>query len=93
MQGCDLAQQFRVSPDRRRVELTERTVKDFRATYHVIKARPEQILMKIEDEDRLTDNGEPVKWWAMFEGPDQFRWRRDDWPKDGRTDAWRRCAV
>lgn len=90
-QGCDTAQEFRVSANRRRVELTERNVTDFHATYHVIKSRHDRILMRIENEDRLTDSGEPVKWWAIFEGPDQFRWRRDDWAKEGRTDAWRRC--
>ncbi|WP_037498824.1 hypothetical protein [Sphingomonas jaspsi] len=92
VQSCDIAQQFRVSADRRRVELTERGVKDFRATYDVIKTKADRIFMKIENEDRLTESGKPVTWWAMFEGPNQFRWRRDDWPMDGRTGAWQRCG-
>jgi hypothetical protein len=62
--------------------------------YIVLQAQADRVMMFIEGEDRVTDLGDPVVWWAMFNGPDEFTWRRTDWPVEGRTpSAWRRCRA
>jgi hypothetical protein len=93
--GCDAAQTFAVSADGRYVDLTERDAEGvYTARYIVLQAQPDRILMFIEGEARLTAQGDPVIWWAVFDGPDTFRWRRYDWPQTAMTDAqWRRCIT
>jgi hypothetical protein len=91
VQPCATAQEFRVSSDRREVRLTERTVDDWSLTYRVVRVESDRVLFITANEDRLTDEGDPVLWWATFEGQDRFRWRRYDWPKENFTNQWQRC--
>lgn len=89
---CKNAQTFKSAPDRRTVVLTERGTANWQARYLVVHEEKDRVLMFIEKEDRLTDNGDPVLWWAYFDGPDKFRWRRYDWGKgDATATEWRRC--
>ena len=93
-QACSMAQHFEVSPDRSSIVLTERGVKDWSARYRVIHAEPKRLLAILEGEQRLTAAGDPVLWWAYFDGNDRFRWRRYDWQATEATTAeWRRCAA
>jgi len=92
VQDCAQAQRFEVRPDGRNVILTDVGVADWSANYTVLHSEPNRLLLYIEGEDRTTDAGDPVLWWAYFEGRDEFRWRRYDWPRDEATEAvWRRC--
>lgn len=89
---CRHAQTFKPSPDRRTVVLTERGTANWEARYLVLREEKDRVLMLVEKEERLTDNGDPVLWWAHFDGPDKFRWRRYDWDKgDATATEWRRC--
>jgi hypothetical protein len=89
---CKKAQRFAVSPDRRAVVLTEKGNDEWAARYMVLRSEKNRILMFIEDEKRTTESGDPILWWAYFEGPDRFQWRQYDWARDNRTVAeWRRC--
>lgn len=63
-----------------------------RERYIVLQAQPDRALMFIQGEKRLTDSGDPVIWWAVFTDSNHFRWRRYDWPRNGRTvTEWQRC--
>lgn len=89
---CKKAQRFAVSPDCRAVVLTEKGEDDWVARYRVLRSEKNRILMFIEDEERVTEAGDPILWWAYFDGPDRFRWRQYGWARDSRTSAeWRRC--
>lgn len=89
---CKAAQSFAVSADRRTVVLTEKGDDKWAARYMVLRSEKNRILMFIEDEERTTEVGDPILWWAYFEGPDRFRWRQYDWGRDDRTVVeWRRC--
>jgi hypothetical protein len=80
--GCERGQVFTPSPDGRYVDLAEHDGRDtYRVRYIVLQAQESRILMFIETEQRLTPQGDPVVWWAVFDGPDRFRWRRYDWPR------------
>ncbi len=92
-QDCKQAQHFQLTPDRRNVVLTEPWA-NFTANYLVVHNEESRVLMFITNEERLTDQGDPVLWWADFEGRDKFRWRRYDWPSSNATDGeWQRCPV
>ena len=78
-EGCAMAQIFKASPDGRHIDLTERGEPNWSARYLVVHRENDRILLFIEDEDRLTKQGDPVLWWANFDGPDHFKWRRYDW--------------
>ena len=91
-QDCTKAQTFTVSPDRKAVTLVEKWADNWTAHYVVLHREAGRVLMYIDGEDRKTDWGDPVLWWAYFDGPDRFRWRRYDWAPDSRTIyEWRRC--
>lgn len=94
LQDCAHAQSFNVSPDRTHVLLTDHGNKPRSFNYLVIWDDPTRLLTYIENEDRLDDQGDPVLWWAYFDGPNKFRWRRYDWSRGAMTVAeWRRCEV
>jgi len=89
---CPRAQRFEVTPDRQNVILTQLGVADWSSRYRVIRADGTRLLMIIENEERRTAGGEPVRWWAQFNGTDEFSWRRDDWEPGAETNGvWRRC--
>ena len=91
---CQHAQNFKPTPDRRSVILTERATENWQARYLVLHEEKDRVLMFIEKEERKTDNGDPVLWWAYFDGPDKFRWRRYDWDaSDATATEWRRCQL
>jgi hypothetical protein len=93
VQDCDKGQHFEPSADGHHVLLSE-VGTDFSADYHVIHAEGGRILSYIEGEDRLTDEGDPVLWWAYFKDRDHFVWRRYDWPENNATAAeWVRCST
>ncbi len=90
---CQNYQRFAVSPDRRAVTLsgpwTETPVR-----YVVLHSEKNRALMFVEGERRLTKHGDPVLWWAYFDGPDRFAWRQYDWlPEVRTTSEWRRCPI
>jgi hypothetical protein len=93
--GCENGQIFTPSADRRYVQLTEGGGADiYQARYIVLQVQSNRILMFIEGEERTTAQGDPVLWWAVFDSPDRFRWRRYDWPVGALTDGeWRRCTT
>lgn len=89
---CKTAQRFAVSADRKTIVLTEKGEDKWAVRYLVLRSEKNRILMFIEGEERKTESGDPILWWAYFEGPDRFRWRQYDWAPDERTAAeWRRC--
>ena len=89
VRDCKTPQRFAVAPDRKTVTLTDG---DWSARYLVLRSGSHRVLMFIENEERTTEEGDPVLWWANFEGPDRFRWRRYDWAADDQTAVeWRRC--
>lgn len=89
---CDGAQIFTVAPDRKTVLLTEKGADDWSIRYIVLHGERNRILMFIENEDRMTESGDPLLWWAYFDGPDRFTWRQYHWSPNSRTVAeWRRC--
>jgi len=89
---CKVAQSFAVAADRKTVTLTEKGTADWSARYMVLRSDRNRILLFIENEERLTEAGDPILWWAYFDGPDRFRWRQYDWSSESRTDMeWRRC--
>lgn len=91
---CSAPQVFTVSADRRYVDLEEalENGETHRARYIVLQAQPDRLLMFIEGEERLTESGDPVLWWAVFSSHDQFAWRRYDWTPMSQTAAqWTRC--
>ncbi len=91
-QDCSKAQTFAISSDAREIVLTEKWAANWTARYRVVRAEPTRVLTIIEDEKRVTDVGDPVLWWLIFEGPDSFRWRRYDWPRTEATSTqWQRC--
>lgn len=94
IQDCQKAQSFTVSADRKTVVLTEKWANNWTATYLVLHSEQDRVLMFIEGEKRRTELGDPILWWALFEGPDKFRWRQYDWAPDTRTNAqWQRCPT
>lgn len=94
VQDCSRAQSFEVAPDRRTLVLTERWADNWTARYQVVHSEPNRALFIIENETGRTDSGDPILWWAYFDGPDRFRWRRYDWPSTVATPSeWRRCAA
>ena len=94
LQECSKAQTFKATPDGLHIDLTERGVADWSAHYLIIHRDKNRVLMFIEKEDRTTEQGDPVLWWAYFDGPDKFRWRRYDWDATAATATeWRRCRT
>jgi hypothetical protein len=92
-QDCDNGQHFEPSPDGRHILLTQAGT-ELSSNYLVIHSEGRRLLLFIEGEDRLTDEGDPVLWWAYFKGPDRFVWRRYDWPRNNATAAeWARCEA
>jgi hypothetical protein len=90
---CKEAQRFAVAADRKTVVLTEKGAANWAARYMVLRSEKSRILMFIENEERMTEAGDPILWWAYFDGPDSFSWRQYDWPRDSRTGMeWRRCS-
>lgn len=88
--SCENPHVFEVSTDRRFVDLD---AGGSRTRYIVLHTRENQFLGFIEGEQRVTDSGNPVIWWAVFSGPDRFRWRRYDLASDMLTiGEWRRCV-
>lgn len=93
-QDCAKGQSFAAAPDGRHIILTERGTPEaeWSVSYLIVRSDKNRLLMSIEGEQRLTENGDPVLWWAYFDGPDKFRWRRYDWKAGEVTAAeWRRC--
>jgi hypothetical protein len=85
--------EYRLSTDRRHVELVlHRDGATERERYRVLHVRGDRVLLFIEGERRRNQYGGPVTWWAVFDGRNRFRWRRDDWPDNTITALeWRRC--
>ncbi len=94
LQDCTKAQSFVVSADRKSVILTEKWADNWTARYAVLHHEADRVLTIIEGEQRKTETGDPVLFWAHFDGPDKFRWRRYDWAPDVRTTTqWQRCPA
>lgn len=94
VQDCARAQSFEVTPDRRTLILTEKWANNWTARYRVIHSEPQRVLVFLENETRKTEAGDPALWWAYFDGPDKFRWRRYDWALDsGTLTEWQRCPA
>lgn len=94
IQDCSRAQSFDVTPDGRTLLLTERWAGNWTARYRVVHSEPNRVLFIIENDRRRTDAGDPISWWAYFDGPDRFRGRQYDWPSTNATPSeWRRCAA
>jgi hypothetical protein len=93
--SCEGGQQFAPSEDRRTVVLHFLDAPEHPPTVYEVQATaPGLARMAIRGEERMTADGRPVVWVAVFFGPDEFRWHRTDWPGAAVTDAiWRRCAV
>jgi hypothetical protein len=93
--GCDRGQTFTPTADNRYVTLDQHDAEGAdNSRYIVLQVHNDRVLMFIEGEERLTAQGDPVIWWAVFDGPNTFRWRRYDWPATALTDAlWRRCTT
>ncbi len=92
--GCQAQwYEYRISADGRHVELSlHRDGKTRRERYQVLHVLNDRVLLFIEGERRLTEYGGPVTWWAVFDGHNRFRLRRDDWPRNTVTAIeWRRC--
>ena len=85
-QSCERGQNFAPAADRQSVKLTHLGT-GRSSTYRVLVNDDTGLLLQIDGERRLTDAGEPVKWWVKPDTIDQFRWRREDWRRDGRTRA------
>lgn len=92
--SCAAPYEYNIASDRRSFEsISTRDGKIQRSRYFVLQVQQNRVLTFIEGEQRLTDKGDPVVWWAIFEGPNRFRWRRYDWPTESRTIVeWRRCS-
>lgn len=92
---CHEGQLFVPTADGKYVDLTFGEAPDEPGIrYIVLQAQAGRVMMFIDGEDRVTRLGDPVVWWAVFNGPDEFYWRRTDWPLDGRTPTvWRRCRA
>jgi len=93
--GCDAGQTFTPTADGRYVALDQHGAEGaYNSRYIVLHVETDRVMMFIEGEQRLTAQGDPVVWWAVFDGPNTFRWRRYDWPRTAMTDAvWRRCTT
>lgn len=88
---CASGQHFEPASDLRSIDLVEIGT-DFAITYRVLSNDERGLQLQREGEERLAEDGNPVKWWAEFDGPDEFRWRRDDWQPGSVTKArWIRC--
>jgi hypothetical protein len=92
--SCAEGQTFAVAADRRSIALSDTPSGRQFARYIVLDSGPDRILAFIEGEMRRTEAGDPIVWYAYFEGPDRFRWRQYHWPAEARTAAqWRRCPA
>lgn len=85
--------EYRVSGDGRHVELVlHRFGRTEHERYAVLHVANDRVLLFIEGERRRNEYGGPVTWWAVFDGRNRLRWRRDDWPRNAMTALeWRRC--
>jgi hypothetical protein len=85
--------EYRLSGDGKHVELVlHRNGVTERERYLVLSVEGNRVLLFIEGERRRNEYGGPVVWWAVFDGHNRFRWRRDDWPRNSMTALeWRRC--
>lgn len=85
--------EYRISADGRHVELVLTSGGETpRERYAVLHVASDRVLLFIEGERRRTEYGGPVTWWAVFDGHNRLRWRRDDWPRNTVTALeWRRC--
>ena len=83
--SCAEGQTFAVGADRRSIALSDTPSGRQFARYIVLHSEPDRILAFIEGETRKTEAGDPIVWYAYFEGPDRFRWRQYHWPADART--------
>lgn len=88
---CANGQRFEPSDDHSSI-FQEHLGSDFTATYRVMSNDENGLLLQIVGEERQTNSGDPVKWWVKYHGPDEFRWRRDDWRAGSTTNGlWIRC--
>jgi hypothetical protein len=85
--------EYSVSADGAHVELVlHRAGVTQRERYAVLQVEADRVLLFIEGERQRTIYGGPVTWWAVFDGHNRLRWRRDDWPRNTVTAIeWRRC--
>src|SRR5262245_17234865 len=85
--------EYRPSDDGKHVELLfHRNGATEREHYLVLFVERDRVLLFIEGERRRNEFGGPVVWWAVFDGHNRFRWRRDDWPRNSVTALeWRPC--
>ena len=60
--------------------------------YRVLSATEERIRVSLMGEDRLDPSGLPVTWDIRKLSPDQYCWRRSDWPFEECTVARTRCG-
>jgi hypothetical protein len=88
-------QRLTVSPDRKTVvlqDLADGPPPGAKSEYLVLRVELSRVLTFIDGEKRLTDNGDPVIWWAVFDGNNRFRWRRTDWaPTEVTVGTWVKC--
>lgn len=90
---ADKGPEYRISSDGKHVELVLKRGGELRrARYTVLHVLKDRVLLFFEGERRRNEYGGPVVWWAVFDGHNRFRWRRDDWPRNNVTaEEWRRC--
>jgi hypothetical protein len=53
--------------------------------YDILSISDQSIFTSIQDEKRLDDKGNPVKWHLMLVDNNSFYWRRDDWDLNSGT--------
>ena len=60
--------------------------------YQIVGGEGNAIIGILENEDRLTDAGDPVVWTLKMFTPNTYRWQRNDWRANRYTRAVVRCA-
>jgi len=71
-----------VDPDRRAGQV---------AVYQILECAPGYLRMRLVDEWRRTDSGDPVVWDLVSESPNRYCWHRTDWPAGACTADVLRC--
>lgn len=71
------------------------SVGDAITEYDILSASRSTIRGAIRGEKRMTKEGKPVVWDLVLTGPDEYRWKRADWPSTpwSYTGRIRRCPA
>ena len=90
---CELnPQQFEFSEDASSVTISWAHEHDL-ATYVIERMTPNGFVAEIVGEERLTDDGLPVRWQLVLLTSDAFCWHRMDWPLLTCTKSQVRCSL